>query len=79
MFAAFSATVERIFPEISFNKIKIRNKLKTSALIGILRSKTYLKREKKIVSMNVKKDMIKITLRDLRIGNVRNKKSHRSL
>jgi len=41
-----SATVERTFSEISFNKIKIRNKLKTSALIGILRSKTHLKREK---------------------------------
>lgn len=55
-----SATVERIFSEINLNKNKIRNKLETPALVGILRSKAHLKCvNENCYNMNIKKGMIK--------------------
>lgn len=41
-----SATVERTFSAVNLNKTKIRNRLSTSTLEALLRSKEYLKSKK---------------------------------
>lgn len=55
-----TAAVERIFSTINLNKTKIRNRLSTESLIGILHSKNMLKNEgKSCFDFSIKPELIK--------------------
>ncbi|CAH1111420.1 unnamed protein product [Psylliodes chrysocephalus] len=53
-----SATVERTFSTINLNKTKIRNKLSTETLSGILHTKTLMKNEN-CFNFNIDEDLVK--------------------
>lgn len=60
LFPHSSACVERLFSSINLNKTKLRNRLSTDTLSGILHSKNFLKRQNKnCFDFDVPIDMIK--------------------
>ena len=51
------ATVERIFSQIHLNKTKIRNKLSTETLSGIMHTKKLLKSSTSCFNFEIKPEM----------------------